>query len=97
MIDRKTGKELPQGVAEMQEKMDILMSNKEFRSLTGKDMDEVHSSYWLPQQKSMVELMKEAQEIVQSKPLFKSFIQGTPLENDIAVWMADFVVSRTEI
>jgi hypothetical protein len=37
-----------------------------------------------------VELLKDAEQIVRSKPLWKKFIDGTPLANDIAVWMADF-------
>ncbi len=37
-----------------------------------------------------VDLQKEAQQIVESKILWKRFIDGTPLANDIACWMADF-------
>lgn len=35
-------------------------------------------------------LLREAEETVQSKPTWKRFIDGTPLSNDIAVWMAVF-------
>jgi len=35
-------------------------------------------------------LLREAEEIVQNKPTWKRFIDGTPLANDIAVWMAVF-------
>jgi len=38
-----------------------------------------------------ITLQKEAQQIVESKILWKRFIDGTPLANDIACWMADFV------
>lgn len=41
---------------------------------------------------SWVDLLKQAEEIVRSKTLWKRFIDGTPLENDIAVWMADFAI-----
>jgi hypothetical protein len=37
-----------------------------------------------------VDLLKQAEEIVRSKSLWKKFIDGTPLSNDIAVWMATF-------
>ena len=37
-----------------------------------------------------IKLNKEADVIVRSKPTWKRFIDGTPLSNDIAVWMADF-------
>lgn len=37
-----------------------------------------------------ISLLHEAEEIVQEKPTWKRFIEGTPLENDIAVWMAVF-------
>jgi hypothetical protein len=37
-----------------------------------------------------VDLLKEADQIVKNKPTWKRFIDGTPLSNDIAVWMADF-------
>jgi hypothetical protein len=35
-------------------------------------------------------LLSEAEEIVQGKPTWKRFIDGTPLANDIAVWMTVF-------
>jgi hypothetical protein len=35
-------------------------------------------------------LLREAEEIMQSKPTWKRFIDDTPLANDIAVWMAVF-------
>ena len=35
-------------------------------------------------------LLREAEEIVQGKPTWNRFIDGTPLSNDIAVWMAVF-------
>ena len=35
-------------------------------------------------------LLREAEEIVQKKPIWKRFIDGTPLSNDIAVWMTVF-------
>lgn len=38
-------------------------------------------------------LLDEAQKIVKGKMQFKRWIDGTPLANDIAVWMADFVVA----
>ncbi len=37
-----------------------------------------------------VELLNRAKTIVRESVLYKRFIDGTPLENDIAVWMADF-------
>lgn len=37
-----------------------------------------------------VELLQRAHVIVKGSPLYRKFIDGTPLENDIAVWMADF-------
>jgi len=42
-----------------------------------------------------VDLLKQADEIVRSKPLWKKFIDGTPLANDIAVWMASFAQEHT--
>ncbi len=42
-----------------------------------------------------ITLQKEAQQIVESKVLWKKFIDGTPLANDIACWMADFVQQYT--
>ena len=35
-------------------------------------------------------LFREAEKIVQYKPTWKRFIEGTPLANDIAVWMTVF-------
>jgi hypothetical protein len=37
-----------------------------------------------------VALLKAARAHVEASVLYKRFISGTPLENDIAVWMADF-------
>jgi hypothetical protein len=42
-----------------------------------------------------VDLQKEAQQIVESKFLWKKFIDGTPLANDIACWMTDFALQHT--
>ena len=41
------------------------------------------------------DLWKKADEIVRGKILWKRFIDGTPLANDIAVWMADFAQQHT--
>jgi len=41
-----------------------------------------------------IDLQKEAQQIVESKVLWKKFIDGTPLVNDIACWMADFALQH---
>jgi hypothetical protein len=37
-----------------------------------------------------VELLNRAKAIVRGSVLYRRFIDHTPLENDIAVWMADF-------
>jgi len=44
---------------------------------------------------ALADLVKEAQQIVKSKFLWKKFIDGTPLANDIAFWMADFAQQYT--
>jgi hypothetical protein len=41
------------------------------------------------------DLLKQAEEVVRSKPLWKKYIDGTPLANDIAVWMASFAQEHT--
>jgi hypothetical protein len=41
------------------------------------------------------DLLKKAEEVVRSKPLWKKYIDGTPLANDIAVWMASFAQAHT--
>ena len=41
------------------------------------------------------DLLKKADEIVRGKIVWKRFIDGTPLANDIAVWMADFAQQHT--
>lgn len=43
---------------------------------------------------SWVALNKEADEIVRGKVLWKRHIDGTPLSNDIACWMADFAEEK---
>jgi hypothetical protein len=42
-----------------------------------------------------VDLLKEAEQIVRGKFLWKKFIDGTPLANDIPCWMADFAQQYT--
>jgi hypothetical protein len=42
-----------------------------------------------------VDLLKQAEEVVRSKSLWKKYIDGTPLANDIAVWMASFAQEHT--
>lgn len=39
-----------------------------------------------------VTLLNDAQAIVRDKFVWKRFIDGTPLDNDVPVWMADFAV-----
>ncbi len=41
-----------------------------------------------------IALQKEAQQIVESKVFYRKFIDGTPLVNDIACWMADFALQQ---
>jgi transcription elongation factor Elf1 len=41
-----------------------------------------------------IDLQKEAQQIVESKSLWKRFIGRSPLANDIACWMADFALQH---
>jgi len=41
------------------------------------------------------DLLKQAEEVVRSKPLWKKYIDGTPLANDIAVWMVNFAQEHT--
>jgi len=43
------------------------------------------------------DLLKEADQIVRSNPLWKRFIDGTPLSSAIAVWMADFAQKYTAL
>ena len=43
-----------------------------------------------PEPVAWIDLLAEAEAIVRNKPTWKRFIDGTPLSNDIAVWMADF-------
>lgn len=44
-----------------------------------------------------VEGLKAAQKIVEASPLWKRFIDGTPLSNDIAVMMCNFAASQIRI
>ena len=44
---------------------------------------------WQP---SWGDLVAEAQKIVEDKTVFRRFIDGPPLSNDVAVWMADFAL-----
>ena len=39
-------------------------------------------------------LLREADEIVRRKPTWRRYIDGTPLSNDIAVWMAVFAQDK---
>lgn len=48
-----------------------------------------------PEPVAWVDLLKDADKIVRGKVLWKRFIDGTPLANDIAVWMADFAQQHT--
>jgi len=43
-----------------------------------------------------VAVLKDAKQIVNNSVLYRRFIDGTPLENDIAVWMADFALKVAE-
>lgn len=41
-----------------------------------------------------VAMLKDAIGIVKGKPTYKRFIDGTPLDNDVPVWMADFAMQH---
>ena len=43
---------------------------------------------------SFTDLLSEAQRIVEGKYIWKKFIDGTPLANDIAVWMVEFAQDK---
>lgn len=45
----------------------------------------------VPPWRASLEQLSRARAIVHTSILFDRFISGTPLENDIAVWMWDFV------
>ncbi|ALQ01443.1 hypothetical protein [Pseudomonas brassicacearum] len=45
----------------------------------------------------LADLMREAQTIVESKFIWKRFIDGTPLSNDISVWMAEFARGHVDL
>ena len=55
-------------------------------------LDELREALAQPTQEPVawVDLLKQAEEVVRSKSLWKKYIDGTPLANDIAVWMASF-------
>jgi hypothetical protein len=48
-----------------------------------------------PEPMAWVDFQKEAQQIVESKALWKKFIDNTPLANDISCWMTDFALKNT--
>lgn len=45
---------------------------------------------------SYVELLADAEQIVRQKPTYRRFIDGTPLANDVPVWMVNFAFSWLE-
>ncbi|MFZ2292751.1 MAG: hypothetical protein WAW05_10105 [Corynebacterium casei] len=47
-----------------------------------------------PMELNYIELLKSAQKSVESYVYFRRFIASTPLENDIAIWMVDFVFAQ---
>ena len=44
----------------------------------------------LPPMQSFHDLLREAENIVQNKAVWKRFIDGTPLSNDVPIWMVAF-------
>jgi len=40
------------------------------------------------------EVLNAADQYVRSKPTFSKYIEGTLLENDVPVWIADFYMKR---
>ena len=47
-----------------------------------------------PMELNYIELLNSAQKSVESYVYFRRFIASTPLENDIAIWMVDFVFAQ---
>jgi hypothetical protein len=38
------------------------------------------------------DVLGDAEQLVRQKPLWAKYIKGTPLENDVPVWMAEFAL-----
>lgn len=38
------------------------------------------------------DVLCDAEQLVRQKPMWAKFIRGTPLENDVPVWIADFAL-----
>jgi predicted nuclease with TOPRIM domain len=47
-----------------------------------------------PMELNYIELLNSAQKSVESYVYFRRFIASTPLENDIVIWMVDFVFAQ---
>lgn len=72
---------------------DILLSNDQDNSVVVVGVIERlrdHMEREMKAPDNYVVLLRRAREQVEASPLYRRFISGTPLENDIAVWMATF-------
>ena len=55
--------------------------------------------YTHPEQKNLIhrqnwtDVLEKAEQYLNKKPVFAKFANGTPLSNDVAVWMADFYMT----
>lgn len=87
----------------MQQALELLIAyqdyTRDFRiaNKCGLTIQAIETELAKPEQEPVawVTLNKLAQTIVEEKYLFKRFIDGTPFENDIACWMADFALDYT--
>ena len=72
-----------------------LSDDKPYISRSAEAIEALRTALAQPvQPMSWVALNKEADEIVRGKVLWKRHIDGTPLSNDIACWMADFAEEK---
>lgn len=83
--------------AEPVAKRDLLYATVEMQEREAKRIENIVAGLEAIKQEqlSWVALEKAADEIVRGKSVWKRFIDGTPLANDIPVWMADFAQKYT--
>ena len=74
----------------------ILVRDNLFRGMS-KSIQKLQARSAPVQPVAWVDLLKQAEEVVRSKSLWKKYIDGTPLANDIAVWMASFAQEHTTL
>jgi hypothetical protein len=84
----KTCADLPEWNGEQNEMAEAILASLE-------RLRAIENAKGMPEALDWVSITQDADKIVRDKAVWKRFIDGTPLANDVSVWMAEFALEKS--